>query len=151
DATLPGGEVRKLTFDFLVVATGSHLSYFGHDEFARHAPGLKTLTDAESIRANILAALEAAASTDDEAERKRQMTFVLVGAGPTGVELAASLADLMQITLRGNFRRIDPAQSTILLVDGANRILPAFGEWVSRRAASRLKKLGVQVLTGAKV
>ena len=151
DASLPGGGARQLPFDFLVVATGSHPSYFGHDEFARYAPGLKTLSDAETIRANILRAFEVAAATEDEAERARQMTFVLVGAGPTGVELAASLAHLVRVTLRGNFRRIDPSQSTIILLDAAERILPTFGESVSRRAATRLTKLGVQVLTGAKV
>jgi NADH:ubiquinone reductase (H+-translocating) len=93
--------VRKIAFDYLVVATGMRPSYFGHDEFARYAPGLKTLGDAETIRAKILRAFELAAATDDENERARLMTFVLVGAGPTGVELAASLAHLVKTTLRG--------------------------------------------------
>src|SRR6201982_3571241 len=92
EAFSPGVGVRKLAFDYLIVATGMRPSYFGHDEFARYAPGLKTLSDAETIRAKILSAYEEADTTDDETERARQMTFVLVGAGATGVELAASMA-----------------------------------------------------------
>src|SRR5262249_15577953 len=105
-AAVPGAGARKITFDYLVVATGMRPSYFGHDEFARYAPGLKSLNDAETIRAKILSAFELAAATEDADERARQMTFVLVGAGPTGVELAASLAQMVKVTLRGNFRRI---------------------------------------------
>src|SRR6476620_6142391 len=92
EAASPGAGVRKIAFDYLVVATGMRPSYFGHDEFARFAPGLKSLTDAETIRAKILGAFELAAMVEDEGERARQLTFVLVGAGPTGVELAGSLA-----------------------------------------------------------
>jgi NADH dehydrogenase len=147
----PGLGVRKLAFDYLVVATGMRPSYFGHDEFARYAPGIKTLSDAETIRAKILSAFELAATTEDEAERARQMTFVLVGAGPTGVELAASLADMVRVTLRGNFRRIDPSKSTIILLDAGNRVLPTFAEPLSRKVTRRLTKLGVKVLTGVKV
>src|SRR5271168_4548127 len=124
----PGVGVREVPFDFLVIATGMRPSYFGHDEFARYAPGLKSLNDAETIRAKILGAFELAATTDDEAERARQMTFVLVGAGPTGVELAGSLAHLVKVTLRGNFHRIDPAKASIILLDGAKRVLPTFAE-----------------------
>ena len=126
-------------------------SYFGHDEFAKYAPCLKTITDAETIRSKILSAYELAESTDDADERQRQMTFVLVGAGPTGVELAASLAQLATTTLRRNFRRIDPATTTIVLLDGAKRILPSFAESLSKKAADHLAKLGVQVITGAMV
>jgi NADH dehydrogenase len=126
-------------------------SYFGHDEFARHAPGLKSLNDAETIRAKILGAFELAAATEDEGERARQMTFVLVGAGPTGVELAASLAQLVKVTLRGNFHRIDPAKASIFLLDAGSRVLPTFAEALSRRVTRRLTKLGVKVLTGVKV
>src|SRR5499433_2668770 len=110
DASLADGSVRKVAFDYLVVATGMRPSYFGHDDFARYAPGLKSLGDAEAIRAKILRAFEVAATTEDDSERARQMTFVLVGAGPTGVELAASLAQLVNVTLRDNFRRIDPSK-----------------------------------------
>src|SRR6516225_5419762 len=150
-AATPGAGVRKIAFDYLVVATGMRPNYFGHDEFARHAPGLKSLGDAEAIRAKILGAFELAATTDDEAERARQMTFVLVGAGPTGVELAASLAQMVKVTLRGNFHRIDPAKASIILLDAGNRVLPTFAEALSRRVTRRLTKLGVKVLTGVKV
>ena len=126
DVCCPRIGFRKIPFDFLVVATGVRPSYFGHDEFALYAPSLKNLSDAETIRAKILSAFEAAESTDDKAERARQMTFVLVGAGPTGVELAASMAHMVAHTLRGNFRQIDPAQSTIILIEAGNRILPTF-------------------------
>ncbi|MGX5803417.1 NAD(P)/FAD-dependent oxidoreductase [Bradyrhizobium sp. Arg314] len=151
DVVSPGIGMRKIRFDFLVVATGMQPSYFGHDEYALHAPGLKTLGDADLIRTKILSALETAEATDDENERTRQMTFVLVGAGPSGVELAASLAHMMSVTLRGNFRRIDPSMSTIILLDGGDRILPSFAPSLSAKAAKRLAKLGVRVLTGVKV
>jgi len=150
-ASLPRGGVRTIAFDYLIVAAGARPSYFGHDEFARYAPALKTLGDAELIRAKVLGALEAAASTEDEAERARQMTFVLVGAGATGVELAASLAQMTRVTLRGNFRRIDPAKSAIILLDASDRVLPTFAEALSKRVAERLAKLGVKILTGVKV
>jgi NADH:ubiquinone reductase (H+-translocating) len=151
EASAPGVGVRKIAFDYLVVATGMRPSYFGHDEFARHAPGLKSLNDAETIRAEILGAFELAATTDDETERARQMTFVLVGAGPTGVELAASLAQMVMITLRRNFRHIDPAKSVIILLDAGKRVLPTFAEVLSHRVTRRLTKLGVKVMTGVKV
>ena len=151
DASAPGLGVRKIAFDYLVVATGMRPSYFGHDEFARYAPGLKSLNDADTIRAKILGAFELAAATEDESERARQMTFVLVGAGPTGVELAASLAQMIRVTLRNNFRRIDPAKSTIILLDAGKRVLPTFAESVSRKVTRRLEKLGVKVMTDVKV
>jgi NADH dehydrogenase len=151
DALSPGAGVRKIPFDYLIVATGMRPSYFGHDEFAKYAPGLKTLSDAETIRAKILGAYELADTTDDENERKRQMTFVLVGGGPTGVELAASMAQLAAVTLRGQFRRIDPAQSSIILVEGGKRILPTFADRLAAKAARRLGKLGVKIMTGVRV
>jgi len=151
EASSPGAGVRKIAFDYLVIATGMSPHYFGHDEFARYAPGLKSLNDAETIRAKILGAFELAEATDDEAERARLMRFVLVGAGPTGVELAASLAHMAKVTLRGNFRRIDPANAHIILLEGAKRVLPAFAESVSHKVATRLEKLGVKVVTDAKV
>jgi NADH dehydrogenase len=103
------------------------------------------------IRAKILGAFELATMTEDDDERARQMTFVLVGAGPTGVELAGSLAHLVKVTLRGNFRRIDPTKASIILLDAGKRVLPTFAEAVSRKVARRLEKLGVKVLTGVKV
>src|ERR1700686_1297088 len=151
EAVCPGIGSRKIEYDFLVIATGMRPSYFGHDEFARFAPGLKSLNDAETIRTKILSAFELAEATDDPKERARQMTFVLVGAGPTGVELAASIAHMAAVTLRKNFRRIDPARSRILLLDGGARVLPTFAESLSQKAAKRLTKLGVEVSTGVKV
>jgi NADH dehydrogenase len=151
EASAPGLGTRKVAFDYLVVATGMRPSYFGHDEFAQHAPGLKSLSDAETIRAKILEAFELAVITDDAEERARLMTFVLVGAGPTGVELAASLAQMVRVTLRGNFRHIDPAKSNIILLDAGSRILATFAEPLSRRVTRRLTKLGVKVVTGVKV
>jgi NADH dehydrogenase len=151
EAVCPGIGSRTLEYDFLMIATGMQPSYFGHDEFARFAPGLKSLNDAETIRTKILSAFELAESTDDENERARQMTFVLVGAGPTGVELAASIAQLVAVTLRNNFRKIDPANSRIVLLDAGARVLPTFAESLSQKAVKRLTKLGVEVLTGVKV
>jgi NADH dehydrogenase len=151
ETAAPSAGVRKITYDYLVVAAGMHASYFGHDEFARYAPGLKSLGDAETIRAKILGAFELAATTEDEGERARLMTFVLVGAGPSGVELAASLAHLVKVTLRGNFRRIDPAKASIILLDAGKRVLPTFAESLSRKVEKRLKNLGVKVLTDVKV
>jgi NADH dehydrogenase len=151
EAATPGAGVLKIAFDNLVVATGMRPSYFGHDEFAQYAPGLKSLGDAETIRAKILSAFELAATTEDEDERARQMTFVLVGAGPSGVELAASLAHLVKVTLRGNFHRIDPTKANIILLDAGKRVLPTFAESLSRRVSKRLKKLGVKVTTDVKV
>ncbi len=147
----PGVGARKAPFDFLVIATGMQPSYFGHDEFARYAPGLKSLTDAETIRTKILGAYELADATDDENERARAMTFILVGAGPTGVELAASLAQMATLTLRKQFRRIDTAESAILLIEHGARILPTFAESLAEKAARRLEKLGVKIMTGVKV
>src|SRR6516162_3053485 len=127
EAALPGAGARKIAFDYLVVATGMRPSYFGHDEFARYAPGLKSLGDAETIRAKILGAFELAVTTEDEGERARQMTFVLVGAGPTGVELVGSLAQLAKVTLRRNFRRIDRRRAPLFCstqATGSCRRLP---------------------------
>jgi NADH dehydrogenase len=151
DASCPELGIRKIRFDFLVVATGMRPSYFGHDDFAQYAPGLKNLNDAEKIRSKILSAFELAEETDDAGERARQMTFVLVGAGPTGVELAGSIAHMTAVTLRGNFRRIDPTESRIVLLEGGNRVLPSFAETLSEKANKRLEKLGVKVVTRAMV
>ena len=150
-ASVPGGGSLVIPFDYLVVAAGARPSYFGHDDFERWAPGLKNLSDAETIRTRILRAFELAETAADEGERTRQMTFVLVGAGPTGVELAASLAHMTKVTLRNNFRKIDPAKATIVLVEGAKRVLPSFTESVSRSAAERLHELGVRVVNDVKV
>ena len=146
-----GVGTRKIGFDYLVVAAGMQSSYFGHNEFAEYAPCLKTITDAERIRSKILSAYELAEATDDPDERQRQMTFVLVGAGPTGVELAASLAQMATKTLQRNFRRIDPTKTSIILLEGGKRVLPTFAESLSKKAAKHLGKLGVRVVTGSMV
>src|SRR5246127_5441201 len=151
DANGSGVGALKFSFDYLVFAAGMRPSYFGHDEFAQHAPGLKNLNDAETVRAKILSAFELAEETDEENERLRQMTFVLVGGGATGVELAASMAHMITVTFRGNFRRINPAKSKIILLEGGDRILPTFAETLSKKATKRLEKLGVSVRTGVKV
>ena len=147
----PASGAHKITFDFLIIAAGMQSSYFGHDEFARYAPGLKNLSDAERIRTKILDAYELAELTDNESERSRLMTFVLVGGGATGVELSASMAQMAAVTLRGNFRRINPAKTSIVLLEGGNRILSTFAESLSRKATRRLEKLGVKVMTGTMV
>jgi len=147
----PGLPATNVEFDYLVVATGVRPTYFGHDEFAQFAPSLKTIADAEWIRARILGAYERAEQMEDGAARARALTFVLVGAGPTGVELAASIAQMAQITLRSNFRRIDPADSRILLIEGAGRVLPSFSEALCAKAARHLAKLGVEIRTGVVV
>jgi NADH dehydrogenase len=151
EVSCPGLGVHRIEFDYLIIATGMQPSYFGHEEFAKYAPGLKNLSDAEAIRAKILSAYELAETTGDANERVRQMTFVLVGAGATGVELAASMAQLATVTLRRQFRRIDPAKSSIILIEGGNRILPTFAENLAKKSANRLEKLGVKILTGVKV
>ena len=144
----PGLPAISIGFDYLVVATGVRPTYFGHDEFAQFAPSLKTIADAEWIRGRILSAYERAEHMEDEAQRARALTFVLVGAGPTGVELAASMAQMAQITLRSNFRRINPADTKILLIEGAGRVLPTFSEALCSKAARHLHRLGVEMRTG---
>lgn len=144
----PGLPAMNIAFDYLVVATGVRPSYFGHDEFAQFAPSLKTIADAEWIRARILSAYERAEQMEDGAERARALTFVLVGAGPTGVELAASIAQMAHITLRSNFRRIDPSDTRILLIEGAGRVLPTFCGALSAKAARHLGRLGVEMRPG---
>ena len=147
----PGLGPRTIAFDYLIVASGVQPSYFGHDEFAKHAPSLKSITDAELIRTKILRADELAEMTNDAAERERQMTFVLVGGGPTGVELAASIAQMATVTLRSNFRHIDPSHTSIILIEAGKRILAGYSESLSKKAANRLEKLGVKVMTGMMV
>ena len=135
-------------YDFLVVATGSTHAYFGHDEWARYAPGLKTLDDALRIRARILTAFERAEATTDPAEQMEWLTFLIVGAGATGVELAGTLAEIARHTLKREFRHIDPAAAQVLLVEAGPRVLPAFPPSLSAKAQRQLQRLGVLVRTG---
>jgi NADH dehydrogenase len=119
---------RTLAYDYLVVATGSTHSYFGHDDWRPFAPGLKSIDDATAIRRKILSAFEAAEMATDAAQRERLLRFVIVGAGPTGVELAGTIAELARFTLAADFRRIDPRSAKIVLLEGGPRVLAAFKE-----------------------
>jgi NADH dehydrogenase len=135
----------RIEYDFLVLATGATHSYSGHNDFAQFAPGLKSLADAESLRNRILAAFENAETEEDPERRKALMTFVMVGAGPTGVEMASAIAVMVRTTLRRNFRRIDPKSAHIILVDMGKRPLGTFAESLSEAARLRLLQLGVDV------
>jgi NADH:ubiquinone reductase (H+-translocating) len=138
-------------YDSLIVAPGARFSYFGHDEWARHAPGLKSIDDATEIRRRIFIAFEAAEREANPERRREWMTFVIVGGGPTGVELAGALGEIANDTLRRDFRSIDPASARILLVEALDRVLPAYPPDRSRSAQRQLERLGVQVMTDARV
>ena len=140
-----------ISYDYLILATGSTHSYFGHNEFEQFAPGLKSLADAEAARNKILQAFELAEAEDDPARHRDLLTFVLVGAGPTGVEMAGALAVLVRTSLKSEFRRIDPASARIVLVDMAPQVLGPFSEDLSKAAKARLEKLGVEVRLGHSV
>jgi NADH:ubiquinone reductase (H+-translocating) len=140
-----------LPYDFLLVASGATHAYFGHDGWADHAPGLKTLDDAMTLRRRILLAFEYAENARSEAEREAWLTFAVVGGGPTGVELAGTLAEIARHTLRGEFRHFDPARARVQLVEAGPRVLANFPPELSDKAAAQLRRLGVQVLTGAPV
>jgi NADH dehydrogenase len=144
-------EGTALPYDHLIVAAGATHSYFGRDEWAPFAPGLKTLDDAFEIRRRILLAFEAAEKEPDPQARAAWLTFVVIGGGPTGVEMAGTLAEIARHTLAGEFRRIDPSSARILLLEGGPRVLQAMPEDLSRRAEQQLKKLGVEVRTHARV
>jgi len=141
----------ELGYDTLIVATGSSHHYFGNEQWASLAPGLKTVEDALEMRRRILLAFEAAEREPDADLRRAWLTFVLVGAGPTGVELAGALGEIARHTLQRDFRTINPADAHILLVEVADRILPPFAPTLSAQAAAHLTRLGVTVLTGARV
>ncbi|MGH9680446.1 MAG: NAD(P)/FAD-dependent oxidoreductase, partial [Candidatus Acidiferrales bacterium] len=145
---LSDGEVP---YDTLIVATGASHQYFGHDEWEKFAPGLKTVEDATAMRRDILLAFEAAERERDPAKLAAWMTFVVVGAGPTGVELAGALGEIAHDTLKHDFRNINPSQTRILLVEAAERVLPPYPPPLSERARRMLVRLGVTVRTGAAV
>lgn len=140
-----------LPYDHLVVAAGATHSYFGRDDWAAFAPGLKTLEDAFGIRRRILLSFEAAEKEPDAARREPWLTFVVIGGGPTGVEMAGTLAEIARQTLPGEFRRIDPASARVLLLEGSARVLQAMPASLSTRACEQLARLGVEVRTGARV
>lgn len=141
----------RVAYDTLILATGAGHSYFGHGEWELHAPGLKSIEDAIEIRRRILLAFEAAERTDDRDEQQRWLTFVVVGGGPTGVELAGSLTEVAFGTMRRDFRRVDPTRARVILVEGLDRILTAYHPSLSERAAQQLRDLGVDVRLGAMV
>lgn len=141
----------RLGYDHLIVAAGSTHSYFGNDQWAEFAPGLKTLADAFQIRRHVLMSFEQAEKETDPVRQRALLTFVVIGGGPTGVEMAGTLAEIAHHTLEGEFRRIDPASSEILLVEGGSRILQAMPESLSQKAREQLERLGVKVRLGARV
>jgi NADH dehydrogenase len=141
----------EIPYDTLVLATGSSHHYFGHDDWEPHAPGLKTVEDATEIRKRVLSAFEKAEREPDPVVRKRLLTFAVVGGGPTGVEMAGTIAELARVTLRRDFRAIDPATARVVLVEGQPRVLPMFVEKLSGRALDMLKDLGVEVHTDCHV
>ena len=145
-ARAPGrGDLFHVEYDSLIVATGAAQSYFGNDQFAEFAPGLKSIDDALEQRGRIFGAFELAELEPDPQAQRRRLTFVVIGAGPTGVEMAGQIAELAHRALVGEFRRIDTRNSRIVLVDGAPIVLPTFGEPLSSKAAARLRELGVEI------
>lgn len=148
-ARLSDGSV--LPYDHLIVAAGATHSYFGHDEWSAHAPGLKTLEDAFEIRRRLLLAFESAEKESDPARREAWLTFAVIGGGPTGVEMAGTMAEIARRTLPGEFRHIDPARARIVLVEGSPRVLQAMPESLSASARRQLERLGVEVHVNARV
>jgi NADH dehydrogenase len=155
DLDLAGRKVilktRALSYDYLVLALGGRNNYFGHPEWEQFAPGLKTLEDAVGIRSRVLLAFERAENTDDAVERMRLMTVIIIGGGPTGVELAGAFAELARHVLRRDFRNIDPRQARIILLEGAPRILSYLPEDLSQSAHRQLEKLGAEIRTNTQV
>lgn len=147
--TLVDGDV--IAFDYALLATGATHAYFGHDDWAEHAPGLKSLDDALDIRRRILSAFERAEASDDPDERKALLTFAIVGGGPTGVELAGTMAEIARHTLSHEFRHIDPSHSRVMLLEAGPRVLSSFDADLSEKARLQLERLGVEVLTGTPV
>ena len=139
---------RPFQYDYLIVATGSRHSYFGHDEWEKLAPGLKSLEDAVEIRRRILMAFEFAEKTNDPEARAAAMNFVIIGGGPTGVEMAGAIAEIARETLAKDFRHIDPSTARVILVEGDKRVLSGYPEDLSASAQKQLEELGVEVITG---
>jgi NADH dehydrogenase len=150
-ALRPGGEPMTLPYDDLIVAAGVQQSYFGHDEFAQWAPGMKTIADALEIRRRVFGAFELAETASDPEEQRRWLTFAVVGAGPTGVELAGQIRELATRTLRSEFRRIRPEDARVLLFDGGSAPLASFGKALSAKAAAALQEMGVELHLGTHV
>ena len=150
-AVRPDHTVRTYGYDSLIVGAGAAQSYFGHDEFARFATGMKTIDDALELRGRIFGAFEMAETEQDPDARRSWLTFVVVGGGATGVELAGQIAELSRSGLKSNFRRIDPKEASVVLVDGGKEVLATFGDRLSQKAAAELRRLGVTIRTGVVV
>jgi len=142
---------QTVSYDYLILATGASSNYFGHQEWEQLAPGMKSINDALTIRRMVLSAFEAAEREPDEQKQRALLTFVLVGGGPTGVELAGAIAELTHLSLRGDFRHIDPSKAHIMLVQGPSRILPHFPASLATQAARKLRQMGVEIRTGKHV
>lgn len=142
---------QSVPFDFLILATGVRDAYFGHEEWAEHAPGLKSVDDALAIRHRLLTAFERAEVEPDETRRAALLTFVIIGGGATGAELAGAIAEISRHTFMGEFRRIDPGRARVMLIEGSDRILSSYRPALSAKARTQLEKLGVEVLTGSPV
>jgi NADH dehydrogenase len=151
DRKVATADFGEITFDYLILACGARHSYFGHEEWEEYAPGLKNLAQATEIRRRVLFAYEEAERTGDPDERKRLMTFVVVGGGPTGVELAGAIGELSRFTLAKDFRHINSAQARVILLEAGPRILPMFGEQLAARATRDLEHLGAQVWANSAV
>src|ERR1700754_774695 len=145
------GHTYVTPYDTLIVAAGAGQSYFGNDHFAEWAPGMKTVDDALELRGRILGAFEQAERSSDPARREKLLTFTVVGAGPTGVEMAGQIAELADRTLKGAFRHIDSTQARVILLDAAPAVLPPMGEKLGKKAAARLEKMGVEIQLGSMV
>ncbi|WP_193763472.1 NAD(P)/FAD-dependent oxidoreductase, partial [Mycobacterium avium] len=145
------GHTYETPYDTLIVAAGAGQSYFGNDHFAEFAPGMKSIDDALEVRGRILSAFEQAERSRDPERRAKLLTFTVIGAGPTGVEMAGQIAELATYTLKGSFRHIDPTKARVILLDAAPAVLPPFGDKLGKRAADRLEKMGVEIQLGAMV
>jgi NADH dehydrogenase len=145
------GHTYETPYDSLIVAAGAGQSYFGNDQFAEFAPGMKSIDDALEVRGRILSAFEQAERSRDPERRAKLLTFTVIGAGPTGVEMAGQIAELASHTLKGSFRHIDSTKARVILLDAAPAVLPPFGEKLGERAAARLEKMGVEIQLGAMV
>src|ERR1700742_2911149 len=145
------GHSYETPFDSLIIAAGAGQSYFGNDHFAEFAPGMKSIDDALELRGRIMSAFEAAERSNDPERRQKLLTFTVVGAGPTGVEMAGQIAELADYTLKGAFRHIDSTRARVILLDAAPAVLPSMGEKLGERAAARLERMGVEIQLGAMV